>query len=207
MKAATSLAALMSLALAACQAEAPGDAPPASAAPVSEAPASPAPASSPRAEAPQESMAGDAALATLLGYGDMRLGSSAAEMKQAWGGELNGSASEPQGCHYLTPKWVANSAELAFMVEGDRFVRYDVGTSKQTAPGGGKVGMEAQQLEALYGPLDAVEHKYVEGGRYLSPSATGTTPARLLFETDVTGLVTSWRVGLPPQVDYVEGCS
>lgn len=207
MKAATSFAALMSLALAACQAEAPDDRAPASVASVSEPAVSPAPSASPSGDAPGLTMADDVGPATLIGYGDMRLGSSVVDMKQAWGGELDGSATEPQGCHYLIPKGVANGSELGFMVEGDRFVRYDVGTSKQAAPGGGKVGMNAQQLEALYGSLDAVPHKYVEGGRYLSPPASGTTPARLVFETDATGLVTSWRVGLPPQVDYVEGCS
>ena len=29
----------------------------------------------------------------------------------------------------------------------------------------------------------------------------------LVFETDASGRVTEWRAGLPPQVDYVEGCS
>ncbi|TQC57293.1 lectin, partial [Pantoea dispersa] len=28
----------------------------------------------------------------------------------------------------------------------------------------------------------------------------------LVFETDAAGKVVAWRVGLPPQVDYVEGC-
>ena len=30
---------------------------------------------------------------------------------------------------------------------------------------------------------------------------------RVIFETDAEGTVTEWRVGLPPQVDYVEGCA
>ena len=29
----------------------------------------------------------------------------------------------------------------------------------------------------------------------------------LLFETNAEGNVASWRIGVPPQVDYVEGCS
>jgi len=29
----------------------------------------------------------------------------------------------------------------------------------------------------------------------------------LLFETDAAGKITRWRVGVPPQIDYVEGCS
>jgi hypothetical protein len=31
--------------------------------------------------------------------------------------------------------------------------------------------------------------------------------AKLVFETDAAGKATAWRVGLSPQVDYVEGCS
>lgn len=205
MKAASFLAVSMSLVLGGCQAQAPGDRASAPGSPAvspgAEAPPSPSP--SPSAKATPD-IAGPA---TLQGYGDMRLGGTSAEMKQAWGGELDGSATEPDGCHYLTPKWVADSGELAFMVEGERFVRYDVGTTKEAAPGGGKVGMNAQALEALYGVMEVQPHKYVEGGRYLSPPRTPTEAARLVFETDATGLVTSWRVGLPPQVDYVEGCS
>ncbi len=209
MKATTSLAVVLSFVLYGCQPNSPGEPAPApvAAAAVSESPVSPAPESASSADAGNSSMANEVGPATFLGYGDMRLGSSAAEMRQAWGGELAGSATEPQGCHYLTPKSVANSGELGFMVEGDRFVRYDVGTPRETAPGGGKVGMTAQKLEALYGKMETFPHKYVEGGRYLSPSAGGTTLARLVFEADASGNVTSWRVGLPPQVDYVEGCS
>lgn len=158
------------------------------------------PASTPAPADPEQ-------MASFLGYGDMRLGSSDAEARQAWGGELDGRASEPQGCHYLTPRWVKNSSELAFMVEGERFVRYDVGTAKEAAPGGGKVGMTAQDLQAMYGTMESAPHKYDEGGRYLSVSASGVAPTRLVFETDAAGTVTSWRVGVLPQVDYVEGCS
>lgn len=188
--------------------------------PAAAAESAPAPAASPAEDpmpAPGAGSATDSAptpapvdpaqMASFLGYGDMRLGSSADEARRAWGGDLNGSPSEPQGCHYLTPKWVANSSEMGFMIEGDRFVRYDVGTAKEAAPGGGKVGMTAQQLQALYGALDSVPHKYVEGGRYLSLAASGAAPTRLVFETDPAGTVSSWRVGIEPQVDYVEGCS
>jgi hypothetical protein len=47
----------------------------------------------------------------------------------------------------------------------------------------------------------------VEGGHYLSIAASGVAPSKLVFETDAAGKVTAWRVGLTPQVDYVEGCS
>ena len=68
--------------------------------------------------------------------------------------------------------------------------------------------MGAQELQALYhGALQSTPHKYIEGGQYLSIAASGASPAKLVFEIDATGKATQWRVGVPPQVDYVEGCS
>jgi len=94
------------------------------------------------------------------------------------------------------------------MMEDGRFVRYDVGTDKETAPGGGKVGMSVEELQKLYGgALKASPHKYTQGGQYLSMDAGDVAPTRLVFEVDAAGKVTSWRVGLSPQVEYVEGCS
>ena len=94
------------------------------------------------------------------------------------------------------------------MIEDGKFVRYDVGTTAEAAPGGGKVGMKAEELKQLYGDaLQSMPHKYVEGGKYLSVDAAGETPSKLVFETDANGNVTSWRVGLLPPANYVEGCS
>ena len=68
--------------------------------------------------------------------------------------------------------------------------------------------MSTQELQALYhDALQATPHKYVEGGQVLSIAASGVAAAKLVFETDATGNATAWRVGLSPQVDYVEGCS
>ena len=194
--------------LSACQrdpAAAPATAEPqttATATPMAEAPA-PTPAADDTA-AP----AGPVSQASFLGYGDMKLGSSVEEARAAWGGELNGAPMEGTTCHYLWPKWITRPADFAFMMEDGKFVRYDVGTDKETAPGGGKVGMGVDELQKLYaGALKASPHKYTQGGQYLSMDAGDVAPTRLVFEVDAAGKVTSWRVGLSPQVEYVEGCS
>ena len=146
--------------------------------------------------------------AGFAGYGDMKLGSSAEEAKTAWAGELDGKPGQAGGCYYLTPKGVKKPSGFSFMIEGDKFVRYDVGTDKEAAPGGGKVGMGVDQLSRLYGDaLQSTPHKYVQGGQYLSIAASGVAPSKLVFETDAAGKVSAWHVGLSPQVDYVEGCS
>ena len=75
-------------------------------------------------------------------------------------------------------------------------MRYDVGTDKETAPGGGKVGMSVDQLNKLYGDsLQSTPHKYVQGGQYLSIAASGVAPSKLVFETDAAGKVSRMARG------------
>lgn len=199
--------AVAALSLAGCKPEAPApDAAPSAA----EAPAVDAAASVPETAAPAipETAPPSDTQASFTGYGDMKLGSTVDEAKAAWGGELDGKPSEGSTCYYLTPKWAKKASDFAFMAEGGKFVRYDVGTDKEAAPGGGKVGMTIEELQKLYGnALESSPHKYVEGGKYLSIAASGVAPSKLVFETDAAGKVSAWRVGLTPQVDYVEGCS
>lgn len=141
------------------------------------------------------------------GYGDLRFGMSADAAKAAWGGELDGQTAEDGGCYTLRPTWVKSPKDLAFMIEGDKLVRYDTALAKGTAPGGGKVGMSAKEIGGLYGDrVQATPAKYVDGGQSLAVSDVAGSPARLVFDTGADGVVTAWHVGVPPQVDYVEGC-
>jgi len=147
--------------------------------------------------------------ASFAGYGDVKFGIAAADMEQAWGGELKtlGKDANPS-CYFMTPKWSKAPSEFAFMIGDGKFVRYGTDSAKYVAPGGGKVGMTVQELQSLYhGALQSTPHKYVEGGQYLSINASGVAPSKLVFETDAAGNASAWRVGLSPQVDYVEGCS
>ena len=213
--------ALLALALAACQAErAPADAdapqPGGSADAMANDPAAPPPLDQPPHDVPPATApasgdinrAPDLGLVRMDGYGDMRFGMTADEARQAWGGELKGAGDEEATCYYLTPKWADIPSDFAFMFENGKFVRYDVGTGREIAPGGGKVGMGADEIRSLYaGRVEETPHKYVEGGKYLGVKDTSGGQGKLVFATDGDGKVTSWRVGVPPQVDYVEGCS
>jgi len=134
-------------------------------------------------------------------------GAGPQDLRSAWDGTLEGGAEgDPQACHYLFPApRPADGFGHAFMFEGGRFVRMDVDDAEAVAPGGGRIGMTVAEIEALYpGRIEERPHKYVEGARYLR--VTGSGDALLLFEADAQGRITSWRVGLAPQVDYVEGC-
>ena len=212
--------ALLALALAACNAErAPAEAA-SPASPGADAmandPAAPPPMDQPAQDVPPATapasgdldQAPDLGLVRMDGYGDMRFGMTADEARKAWDGELKGVPAEKGACYYLTPKWVTTPSDFAFMIEGDKFVRYDIGTGKEVAPGGGKVGMGIDEIRTLYaGRVEETPHKYVEGGKYLGVKDGNGGAGKLVFATGKDGKVTSWRVGVPPQVDYVEGCS
>jgi hypothetical protein len=150
---------------------------------------------------------------TFQGFGPAAFGGSEEDVRMAWGGDLGNEfpPEEPNGCHYLIPQPVgAGGYRTAFMLEGGKFVRIDVRRDDVAAPGGGKVGMTKAQIEGLYpGRVEERPHKYSDG-LYLRITDAAGGPGVLVFETDAKGdaaKVDEWRVGLPPQVDYVEGCS
>lgn len=140
------------------------------------------------------------------GYGDMRFGMDEAAFRRAWQGDLAGTVDAAGGCSVLRPVWVKQPRDFGFLFEQGHFARYDVGTAKEPAPGGGRVGMDVAGIRALYGDrMQVTPHKYVAGAQYLRVAAPDGKSV-LVFETDATGKVTRWRVGVPPQIDYVEGC-
>ncbi len=161
----------------------------------------------PSSDARAAAEATEQAPARLDGYGPLQLGDDVAQLRSAWPGTLKGADDPGQECVHLIPDGVGMPRDLAFMVEGGRFVRYDVGLPQPAAPGGGRVGMDLQELQALYPTAELQPHKYVEGGHNLRVAPAVSSDATLVFEIDADGRVTAWRAGLPPQVDYVEGCS
>jgi hypothetical protein len=137
------------------------------------------------------------------------LGSPADSLRRNWKGELL-SVAEPESeeaCYYLLAQPSPRRGYgRAFMFEGGRLVRMDVDDPAIQAPGGARVGMPLARVRALYGAsLQERPHKYVEQALYLRLALPGQ--AALVMETDSQARVSQWRLGLPPQVDYVEGCS
>lgn len=146
---------------------------------------------------------------TFAGFGPAAFGAGAESVRQAWGGTLRALPDDAAPCHYLSPPVESDSGyQVAFMVEDGRFVRIDIASPRVVAPGGGRVGMRIEDLEALYpGMVERQPHKYVEDGQYLRIRDPDGGPGVLVFEADDDGLLGEWRIGLPPQVDYVEGCA
>jgi opacity protein-like surface antigen len=139
------------------------------------------------------------------GYGDLHFGLSEADFRKNWGDLKGGPPAAGSTCMILYPIWITQMpADIGFMFEGDKFVRFDIRTAKEAAPGGGKVGMTAEQLLALYPAAQKQPQKYYPDAFTLRVAGDGG--AALVFEIGKDGKVTAWRVGLPPQIDYVEGC-
>ena len=182
--------------------------PPAAGAAPPPASATPAPADTP-APMPQ-TPAGPAPASgaiTYAGFGPAAFGADAEAVRMAWGKDLAGAPSEPDGCHQLVPTPGGDGpSRIAFMVEGGKFARIDVATPDIVAPGGGTVGTTAARILALHPDAQSMPHKYVEGARTLRVADPAGSGAALVFETDAHDVVVAWRIGVPPQIDYVEGC-
>jgi hypothetical protein len=215
------LSAVLALALGACSSPAP-EAPAADAATAPDA--APAPTDAGPASDAGNAAAGtipagpgprgehDADVVNFNGFGPARFGAEEEAVRQAWGRPLQPyKLAGTKLCYYLEmdprPERGADVA-VAFMFEDAVFVRYDVNGTTPVAPGGFIVGSHADDILSTFGSrVEQQPHKYVGGGRYLIVTPEYGEPARLVFEVDAEGRVTEWRIGLPPQVFYVEGCA
>jgi hypothetical protein len=145
------------------------------------------------------------ALGSYTGYAGMHFGMNEDVFRAAWRADLKGAVDPGGDCSLLQRTWDKALPDFDFMFDHGLFVRYDVGTPIDLAPGGGKVGMSAAQIRALYGPgLQVLPNKYKLNEQYLR-IADGKGDV-LIFEMDTTGKVSRWRVGIPPQIDNEDGC-
>ena len=158
--------------------------------------------------APANTPDGGEAQASFNGYGNVRFGTAAADMEQAWGGALREvGKGDNDTCYYMTPTWVSVPADFNFMIGNGKFARFGTESARYVAPGGGRVGMSQADIEKLYpGRVEVQPHKYSDG-KYLRIKDADGSNAVLIFETSGDGMVEEFRVGVPPEVDYVEGCS
>lgn len=143
------------------------------------------------------------------GFGPARFGDDEESVRIAWGRPLTLSGNDGDSCRYLFPEpRPSRGYGIAFMLVDGRFVRYDVDSDRYTAPGGLVAGSQVAQVEKAHGDrIERRPHKYVDGAEYLVVTPADGGEARLVFETNGEGLIKSWRLGVPPPVHYVEGCS
>lgn len=206
----------VSLALLACSPAQETAAPPADAASSVEAPAAdpvetvdPAPGADAPAAGELAAVKNDPAVFNFEGFGPAKFGANEEQVRMAWGRPLEaGTPADGATCYQLRMEPMPeNGKGILFMLEEGKFVRYDVDVPMHVAPGDLTTGMRADQVEAAFpGRVESQPHKYVEGARNLVVSPENGGDARLVFETDAAGTIVSWRIGVPPQIHYVEGC-
>ncbi|MBE8998282.1 hypothetical protein IQ274_08630 [Nostoc sp. LEGE 12447] len=141
------------------------------------------------------------------GIGAVRVGMTVSQATKAAGTKLVGDPPN-NNCYYVKPQNEPNN--LSFMVTGGRISRVDVRQNTQiTTLKGAKIGDTEAQIKSLYpGQIKITPHKYVQGGHYLTfvPKDRADRNYRVIFETDGK-LVTQFRSGKLPEVEFVEGCS
>jgi hypothetical protein len=204
---------LLALALAGCSPKEPASPVPEAAAPVGTQPpgedqpgaASPSAAATPAPGAHKN----DPTVVNFAGFGPAHFGDDEEHVRMAWGYPLvGGQPAAGSTCYFLgmdpPPE---NGRGIRFMMEDGKFVRYDVDVPLHVAPGDIVVGDDVETVgKAHAGRIDEQPHKYIANGRTLTVAAPDGGTAKLVFEIDQSGKVGSWRIGVPPQVDYVEGC-
>ena len=143
------------------------------------------------------------------GFGPAKFGDNEEAVRMSWGRPLNASKpAEGSTCLYLNPEVMPGAKRgIGFMFEDAKFVRYDVDDASQIAPGNFKVGDAAADIKTAFaGRIEEAPHKYIAKGFTLTVTPEDKSAARLVFEIGEDGKVTAWRIGVPPQVLYVEGC-
>lgn len=138
------------------------------------------------------------------GAGPLRISMSLAELRPYLSAPAD-TAAISGGCGYVSVAVAPDS--LVFMVEERRLVRVDVVGGPTATAEGARVGDTEERIRALYPGARTEPHQYVEGHYLIAiPGAPRDTLGRYVFETDGRR-VTTYRAGVYPPVEYVEGCS
>ncbi len=138
------------------------------------------------------------------GYGPLRAGMSVGTARTALDGEF-ALADSTASCQHVAVDG-APGRVLAMVVDG-RVARVEVADGSVSTDRGARVGDTEARIDSLYrGEVTAEPHKYTDG-RYLvvRPTSAADSGYRLIFETDGARVVT-YRAGLRPEVEWVEGC-
>lgn len=150
------------------------------------------------------------------GAGPLRVGMTVEEARAAMGGDFRQLT--PDGSEPITdPDLQCDYAESArlpvgvgVMLERGRVVRVEVvdSASPVATAEGARIGDTEARIQRLYpGRVEVQPHKYTDGHYLLvRPAAASDTTHLLVFDTDGR-VVTRFRAGQKPQVEYVEGCA
>jgi hypothetical protein len=140
------------------------------------------------------------------GVGPVRIGMTVRELGTAVGESLQPKYDINETCGYVRPKALPQG--LSVMIVQDSVARVDIVEPGILTSEGAGVGDPESRVLALYGSRAKVQpHKYTgPTGHYVIVETPGDTLHRVVFETDGQ-IVTLYRAGRRPAVDFVEGCA
>jgi len=141
---------------------------------------------------------------TESGIGPIRAGMTVAEAAKAMGGGFAAPRGGSSGCGYaVMPKAPPG---LAVMIEKGKVARVEVRRGSIPTAAGAKIGDTEAKINSLYaGRVVTTPHKYTPDGHYITVTPTDKSANRIVFETDGK-VVTEYRSGALPAVEYVERC-
>lgn len=148
----------------------------------------------------------DCGTVTADGLCGVSFGMSADEAKSAHAGGglllMGDPTEEEEACYYLGPDKA--SYDVGYMVVDGTVQRIDIRAPGVATAEAVQVGMPAAEVEGIYPTLEKQPNKYTDRDN-LIVQLDGE--AKLVMETDDEGNIADYRIGLPPAVDYVEGCA
>ena len=170
---------------------------------VAEAPASPAAPehADPPAKDVQVPAIADGTEVTVsaAGYGKVKFGMTRSEVEQAAGGAF-APASGSGGCQATHAQ---AQPDVTYVFEGGKLQRIDVSTPTVVAEGGGRMGMDADEIRTLYGgKLSEKPRADVKTGHSLQVAAS--KDSGIAFLADEGGKVEAFRAG--GALDAAAGC-
>lgn len=140
------------------------------------------------------------------GVGDLRAGMTLEQAQRVAADLKTIVGTDSIECSYLD--WPSAPPGVLVMFDGGRIARFDIDSAGLRTAAGAQVGDTEARVDSLYaGRVTTTPHKYTDG-HYLTvtPPRAADSLFRLVFEAE-GGKITRYRVGLIPQVQYVEGCS
>lgn len=144
---------------------------------------------------------------TTEGFCGVKFGMTDAEARAAFPGGLPASddANDPdfESCYYLGI--APGNYEIGFMVLEGKVERIDVNADWLSTPQGARIGMALDDVEKLYAGSTREANHYNPEAEDLTSPLGGDIFA--VFEESNAGIVTGFRVGRKPAVQFVEGCA
>lgn len=116
--------------------------------------------------------------------------------------EMGGAGGQPESCYYLGPD--PDNYDIGYMVVDGQVQRIDIRAPGVSTSEGVQVGMQAGEVEGIYPNLERAPNKYTDRDNLIVGLGGDT---KLVMETDENGNIAAYRIGVPPAVDYVEGCA